>query len=188
MQQQTSIYFEVRNRKPTITPTRKRRGERIWWNVDGSVLNYGQIMSFHVGGRSKHFTEYLAQKQKMQKISLPAIVRQYSSTGHFSFKGKRLPIKCAVCCERVRQLGGVFLRYCPHGCGWLLSRWAISISQTRNKCFFFSFVVSVFKKAVGMKERWQKKKGLLSRRIWSVHNFFFCSIIGWLISLYDTQQ
>lgn len=187
MQQQTSIYFEVRNRKPTITPTRKRRGERIWWNVDGSVLNYGQIMPFHVGGRSKHFTEYLAQKQEMQKISLPAIVRQYSSIGYFSFKGKRLPIKCAVCCERVRQLGGVFLRYCPHGCGWLLSRWAISISQTRNKCFFSSSSPS-------SKKRWEwrnddkKRKGFCQEESGVSITFFFCSIIGWLISLYDTQQ
>lgn len=137
MQQQTSIYFEVRNRKPTITPTRKRRGGE---NLVKCGWQCVELRPNHVlprRGKKQTLHWIPCSKKKMQKISLPAIVRQYSSTGHFSFKGKRLPIKCAVCCERVRQLGGVLLRYCPHGCGWLLSRWAISISQTRNKCFFF---------------------------------------------------
>lgn len=70
MQQQTSIYFEVRNRKPTITPTR----------TGGNLVKCGwQCVELRpncaLPHRGKKQTLHWHSKTKMQEVSLPAIVR-----------------------------------------------------------------------------------------------------------------
>lgn len=74
----------------------------------------------------------------MHEVSLPAIVRRYFSTRHFSFRGKRLPIKCAFYCEkrnRVRESFTEVLSSWPWLAALKLSQWHLA-SPTKNKSFF----------------------------------------------------
>lgn len=74
----------------------------------------------------------------MHGVSLPAIVRRYFSTRHFSFRGKRLPIKCAFYCEkRNREKESFFevLSTWPWSAALKLSQWHLA-SLTKDKSFF----------------------------------------------------
>lgn len=121
----------------------------------------------------------------MQEVSLPAIVRRYFSTRHFSFRGKRLPIKCAFCCEkkrnRERESYAEVLSTRLWSAALKLGQWHLT-SLTKNKSFFF------FLQTVERKE-YRKRKVFPIEYEPECEQFraFSSSSTGWLISLYDTQ-
>lgn len=105
------------------------RGEGSGGCEDGNALNRSQIMPFHINGNREHLSENLSKEQKCMRSASLLLSDDTFQSGLVSFRGKRLPIKCALYCEKDTQPQRVFLRYCLLGCARLLLSGAKSISH-----------------------------------------------------------
>lgn len=135
-QKQNSIYFEEKNRKPTISPT--RWGNRFLGNEDGSVLNCSQIMPFHIRGNKKTLEWKTSLKNKNAWGQPPGYCQTILFNQAFLLQEQEAANQvCILLWKKETERGRVFLRHCPHGRGRLLlslSQW--HFASLTKKLFF----------------------------------------------------
>lgn len=110
------------------------------WSQDGLICN--KIMPFHIRGLRKLFNEYFSKEQKCMRSALQLLSDDTFQTRHFSFRGKRLPIKCILLWKRKHREGEKspeVLSIWPWSAALKWSQWHLA-SPTKNKRFFFFLV------------------------------------------------
>lgn len=75
------------------------------WSQDGLICH--KIMPFHIRGLRKLFNEYFSKEQKCMRSALQLLSDDTFQTRHFSFRGKRLPIKCILLWKRKHREGEI---------------------------------------------------------------------------------